>query len=98
MDGTLVDNMGVHGLVWAETLAGEGVIIEPAEFNRQTAGRTNPEIFRMMIDRELTDQEMADLAHRKESLYRERYTPIMKPVEGLIPFLEAAKARGIKMA
>src|SRR5436190_859867 len=76
MDGTLVDNMGIHGTVWAETLARQGVTIDPGEFNRQTAGRTNPEIFRMMLARDLTEAELAALAHEKESLYRERYTPI----------------------
>src|SRR5262245_14300734 len=88
MDGTLVDNMGVHGKVWAETFARQGVTIDPAEFNRRTAGRTNPEIFRMILERELSDEEIAELAEQKELLYRERYQPVMKPVDGLIPFLD----------
>ena len=98
MDGTLVDNMGVHGKVWAETFARQGVTIDPAEFNRRTAGRTNPEIFRMILERELSDQEIAELAEQKETLYRERYQPVMKPVDGLIPFLDQAEALGVKMA
>lgn len=98
MDGTLVDNMRVHDQVWVELLAGAGVSVESEQFYRQAAGKTNPEILRQFLGEHLTDEIIAEHAERKESLYRERYGPDLKALDGLRNFLDSARDSGIPMA
>ena len=98
MDGTLIDNMGVHLDIWVDFLAKRGTVISRQAFHRQTSGQRNPEIMRQFIDPHLTDAEIADLQEAKESLYREQHADHMEPMPGSIPFFEAAQAVGLKLA
>jgi beta-phosphoglucomutase family hydrolase len=98
MDGTLLDNMGVHMHIWVEFMHEMGVEIGLEETYKFTLGRTNPEILRDLLGKHLTDEEIIILSDRKEELYREHYRPLMKPVAGLVQFLDSALAAKIPMA
>ena len=98
MDGTLIDNMAFHCQTWLELLEREGHPISEAQFYREAAGKTNPEILRQYLGDHLTDAECAIHATNKEGLYRELYGPHLAPIVGLIPFLDKAKAAGIALA
>ncbi|MEP6849532.1 MAG: HAD family phosphatase [Acidobacteriota bacterium] len=97
MDGTLVDNMHVHADAWRQLLEENGLEMDTHKFLVATAGRTNREILPTVFG-ELSDDRIDELAHRKESLYREAFLPVRKPVDGLVEFLTEAKELGIKMA
>ncbi len=97
MDGTLVDNMHVHVDAWQKLLEENGVEMDRHKFLVATAGKTNREIMPTVFG-EISDERIDELASRKESLYREAYLPIRRPVDGLVEFLTAAKSLGIKMA
>ena len=97
MDGTLVDNMHVHVEAWSKLLDENGVEMDTNKFLVATAGKTNREILPTVFG-EITPERADELAHRKETLYREAYLPIRKPVEGLVEFLTEAQLLGIKMA
>lgn len=97
MDGTLVDNMHVHTEAWAQLLDENGVEMDRQKFLVATAGKTNREILPTVFG-DISDERIAELAKRKESLYREAYLPIRKPVDGLVEFLTEAQKLGIKMA
>jgi beta-phosphoglucomutase family hydrolase len=98
MNGTLIDDMAYHGETWVQVLAENGVEISAEEFLRRTAGWKNPEILRHLIREDLTDAEVLTLADHKETLYRDVYRPHLKPIDGLVDFLEQVKGMGIKMA
>ena len=97
MDGTLVDNMHVHTEAWGRMLAENNIEMNAHDFLVKTAGKTNREIMPMVFG-EITDERILELGNRKESLYQELFLPVRKPVDGVIEFLEAAKALGIQMA
>lgn len=97
MDGTLVDNMYVHVDAWQTLLEENGHEMDRHNFLVATAGKTNREIMPTVFG-EISDERIDELALRKESLYREAYLPIRRPVDGLVEFLTAAKSLGIKMA
>ena len=97
MVGTLVDNMHVHTEAWANLLDENGVEMDRHKFLVATAGKTNREILPTVFG-DISDERIAELAKRKESLYREAYLPIRKPVDGLIEFLTESKKLGVKMA
>lgn len=97
MDGTLVDNMHVHTEAWAKLLSENGVEMDSHKFLVATAGKTNREILPTVFG-EISEERITELAKRKETLYRDAYLPIRKPVDGLIEFLTEAQSLGIKMA
>ena len=98
MDGTLVDNMAYHSKAWLALFEGLGIHLDAEEFLRSTAGKTNPEILRMIIGYPLSEQEVQELSNQKEAHYRELYHPHLKAANGLLPFLLQAKDLGIPMA
>jgi beta-phosphoglucomutase family hydrolase len=98
MDGTLVDNMQYHTRTWIKLLGEQGTPMHPDEFLRRTAGWTNAEILRALINPDMSAEDIAALAERKESAYREMFRPHLKPVPGALAFLEALKTSGVPMA
>ena len=97
MDGTLVDNMRFHTEAWGKMLAENGVRMNAHDFLVKTAGKTNREILPGVFGA-ISDERIAQLGERKESLYRESFLPVRKPVDGVIEFLEEAQRLGVKMA
>ena len=98
MDGTIVDNMGVHTAVWLDVLAEFGVKITASEFQATVAGMTNPETLRKLVNPEMTDTQAAEIARRKEERYREQYRTKMQSVKGLLPLLQQAREGGMCLA
>lgn len=98
MDGTMIDNMGLHVDIWIDVLAKHNIPMTPERFHREASGKRNPEIFRLFLDAHLTDAQIEQLAEEKEAAYRELYRPHLKPVTGLIPFLEEAQRHNIQLA
>jgi beta-phosphoglucomutase family hydrolase len=97
MDGTLVDNMRFHTDAWGTMLAENGVRMNAHDFLVKTAGKTNREILPTVFEN-ISEEQITELAERKETLYRELFLPQRKVVEGAVEFLEAAQSLGVKMA
>lgn len=97
MDGTLVDNMHVHTEAWRKMLAENGIEFNAHDFLVKTAGKTNREIIPTVFG-DVSEEKISELAHRKESLYREMFLPFRKPIDGLVEFLQTSKELGIKTA
>lgn len=97
MDGTLVDNMRYHTEAWRTLMEENGYQFDERRFLVETAGQTNREIIPGVFGA-MSNERLSELALRKEELYREAYLPHRAPVPGLVPFLEAARELGIRMA
>ncbi|HRH45662.1 MAG TPA: HAD hydrolase-like protein, partial [Pyrinomonadaceae bacterium] len=97
MDGTLVDNMHVHTEAWGKMLAENGIEFNAHDFLVKTAGKTNREIIPTVFG-DVSEEKISELAHRKESLYREMFLPFRKPIDGLVEFLQTSTELGIKTA
>jgi beta-phosphoglucomutase len=92
VDGTLVDTAELHFLAWEELCRDVGRSFSRAEF-AATFGRRNPEILQQLLGESLGEAEMADLADRKEGLYRSaarRGVNLLPGVRGLLDGLRAA--------
>lgn len=96
MDGTLVDNMHYHQAAWMQFLERYGMDITEEEFNRKNHGIIT-EIVPRFFDRRLEPEEIIKLGAEKESLYRVLYQPYLKPIEGLVSFLNTLKENDIKV-
>lgn len=97
MDGTLVDNMHFHTEAWGKMLAENGVEMNAHDFLVKTAGKTNREILPTVFGA-ISDEKIAELGERKETLYHELFLPHRKALKGAIEFLEEARSLGVKMA
>ena len=98
MDGTIVDNMAFHTRSWISFFERRGLALDADEFFRATAGRQGGEIMRAYLGEHLTDEEVGQLNHEKESVYRELYAPHRKTVAGFDALLERARLEGVKLA
>jgi beta-phosphoglucomutase family hydrolase len=98
MDGTLVDNMQFHTDAWVKFFNELGIEVEADDFLRKTAGKTSLEIFRGIFGETVAEEQLIEYGNRKDAIYRENFLPNLKPVEGLIAFLDESKRLGIKMA
>jgi beta-phosphoglucomutase family hydrolase len=97
MDGTLVDNMGVHGEAWGAWHDREGLPFDADAFFARTAGRTNAEIIAALYP-ERGAEGIAALGEAKEAVYRNIYGPRVRAVDGLLDLLDAAERRGLRLA
>jgi beta-phosphoglucomutase len=98
MDGTLVDSMPFHEKAWDVMLPELGVSIDRFEFFTWSAGLTNREIFPRLLKRAVSNTELAELAHRKEAIYRDCYRPHVALMPGALQLIDVAEQRGLRIA
>ncbi len=98
LDGTLIDNNSYHRQTWEKYLEKIGKKISEEEFNAHMNGRTNEDAIKYIFGKDITNEEALKHTLDKEALYREIYKPFIKPVPGLIEFLEKLESKNIPMA
>ncbi len=98
LDGTLIDNNSYHRETWEKYLEKIGKTISEEEFNANMNGRTNEDAIKYIYGKDISPEESLKHTLDKEALYREIYKPFIKPVPGLIDFLERLKSKNISMA
>ena len=96
MDGTILDNMRFHTEAWMRSLDELGLQRRnPLDWERQTSGTPNHEIFREILELDLDDAGIAYWVERKEELYREVAGPFLAELDGFSEFLRDARACGV---
>lgn len=95
MDGTLVDNIKIHFLAFAEMSKRYNIVAETGGDFSHLNGRGNEDIITALFPAWLIEQKGVEgLGREKEEVYREIYAPIIEPTNGLVPFLERLRAEG----
>lgn len=97
MDGTLLDNNSYHMKSWQAFFKNHGKILTDKEFKEKLSGINSVTTIRIMMGEHLSDAEVATLHKEKEKMYRTLITSHIKPIPGLITFLDDLKAAGISM-
>ncbi len=98
LDGTLTDNMPWHARAFEVFMRRHGLPPLTMELRRRLDGKRNDEIMPVLFGRDLTADEQRDLAHEKETLYRETAAGQLEPMPGLLALLDALEAREIPVA
>lgn len=98
LDGTLTDNMAVHAEAFATFMRRHGMRPMTMADRRRYDGKRNAEIFPAIFGRPLDREELLALEDEKESIYREISRGQLRPVHGLLPLLDAARAHGLAVA
>ena len=98
MDGTMVDNIAYHFRSFDEYVKRKGLKLQ-TPFSLRFSGMHSAEIFAIVLGEEqMKNYTIEELERGKEETYREIYSGNVKPVEGLIELLKAAREAGIKCA
>jgi HAD superfamily hydrolase (TIGR01509 family) len=97
MDGVIADTGDLHEKAWFVYCEKYDIHITSELFRRKLFGRSNKETFKILLNREITDQELTNLVDEKESLYRKLAKRNLPPTKGLPEFLEVALANKIPM-
>jgi HAD superfamily hydrolase (TIGR01509 family) len=98
MDGVIVDSNPYHKIALKQFCEKHSYHLSDAELKSRIFGRTNKDWLMSLFNGKLTDKQVKEFEDEKESLFREIFAQHIKPVEGLISFLEMLKARQIPRA
>ncbi|HKJ80104.1 MAG TPA: HAD family phosphatase [Prolixibacteraceae bacterium] len=98
MDGVIVDNGKYHQKAWEEFCVRHKISFSEEKFKNKYFGRTNNQVLPELFDKDLSENEVKQLADEKEKIYRCIYKPHLKAVSGLHEFLEELKTNNIPVA
>jgi beta-phosphoglucomutase len=98
IDGTIVDNMHLHGEAFGVFAERHGLpALTPADRARLD-GRRNSEIFPILFNREVGREEWQAYEREKEGLYRELSKGRLQPLKGLHTLIARLNEAAIPMA
>lgn len=97
MDGTLVDSMPHHHKAWMAFLQQQKLSISAEEFEQEYHKGTLIEVMERLFPKIKNEKELRSIGDQKEALFRKIYAPHLKPITGLIPFLEKLKHLNIPL-
>lgn len=97
MDGVLVDSNPYHKVALIQFCAKYGYSLSDTELVEKIYGRTNKEWLTNLFG-VLTPAQLLQYAEEKELIYRQLHQADIKPVKGLIPFLNLLEENHIPKA
>ena len=98
MDGVLVDNTDFHVNAWLQFAQKHNRPLTKAQYVENINGRISADAMAYVFQRPISPGELIVLTEEKEAIYRELYRPHLQPAPGLLDFLGALKAQGVKLA
>lgn len=98
LDGTLIDNNAYHIEAWKFFYNKIGKPFSKEEYTKNINGRINSDIFNYIFNTILSSEQIDLYTIEKETMYRELYKPHIKPINGLINFLDELEKEKIPKA
>lgn len=98
MDGVIVDNHHFHFKAWMELSQKYHFPLDAEIYKKHYNGKTNKDLFKWIYNGNISDDEIQKLATEKEENYRRAFIKEMRPVDGLVLFLEELKHKNFKIA
>lgn len=98
LNGTVVDDMKVHGQLWREVVLALGRDVPASVFYREFSGVPTIEVLPQVVGRELDAETVRRLSDEKEARYREVYRDQVTEVPGAVAFLARLRQAGVKVA
>ncbi|MFH0794079.1 MAG: HAD family phosphatase, partial [bacterium] len=97
MDGVLIHSRALHVKAWDLFFRRHGVDFDSEFLMKKYFGRSNGEILKATLPPALADRDPVKLSQEKESLFREIANRELRPVAGLMEFLEYGRRVGLQM-
>ena len=98
MDGVLIDNTDFHVNAWLQFSQKHDRPITKEQYVENINGRVSADAMAYVFQRPIPPGELIVLTEEKEAIYRELYRPHLQSAPGLLSFLNALKADGVKLA
>jgi len=98
MDGVIVDSNPTHTIALRKFCDMQGHHLTDDELKTRVYGRPNKDWIPDIFGNRLTPEQYRKLASAKEALFRELFAPIIKPLDGLINFLQKLEDNNIPKA
>ena len=96
LDGTMIDNMLAHHIIWKKVLGDLGLKLTIAEVKNKVYG-VNEEILERLFENRFSLIERQQISAEKETEYRRSFLPNLQLIDGLSEFLKSLKAHNIPM-
>jgi HAD superfamily hydrolase (TIGR01509 family) len=97
MDGVIVDSNPYHKIALKEFCSGHGFELTDEQLLNRIYGRTNREWLTDVFGK-LPEDQLQDYIEEKEGLYRKLFYEDIKPVKGLVKFLDSLDEQKILRA
>jgi len=97
MDGVLVDSNPAHKVALRQFCALHGYKLSDEYLRNEIYGRTNKDWISNLFG-DLKDHQWKKYEQEKEAIFRDIYSDDIKPVNGLLPFLDLLKKNNIPRA
>lgn len=97
MDGVIVDSNPYHKKALQQFCKKHGYELNDEELLQKVYGRTNKEWITNLMGK-LSEEQIQNFAEEKEALYRQLFRNDIKPVKGLISFLDQLNHQQISRA
>ncbi|WP_338876605.1 HAD family phosphatase [Spirosoma sp. SC4-14] len=98
MDGVLVDNADFHINAWLQFAQEKGFPLTRNQYLEHINGRVSADAMAYVFGRPIEPGQLITLTEEKEAIYRELYRPYLQSTPGLLPLLDALKAKHVRMA
>lgn len=98
LDGVIADTAQFHENAWFSFCKKHSIPITSEQFRNQLFGRSNRGTLRILLGKDLPENEFRQMVDEKESLFRELAAKSLKPIHGLVNFLNVVKKNDIPMA
>ena len=97
MDGVLVDNTAYQARAFQLLFRDLDLTTDARRLLARLNGMPATAILQAVFHHEVPEKQLKEYATQREFLYRTLYWSHRKPLAGLVPFLEAARAAGLKI-
>lgn len=97
MDGVVVDNHSYHFKAWMEFASKYKFELNEKIYRDTFNGKTNSDLFKMIFG-DISLEQINNYSQEKESNYKKLYEKDMRPLKGLLDFLEFLKFNRFKVA
>jgi beta-phosphoglucomutase family hydrolase len=97
MDGVIVDNTPVQARAFQLLFRDLGLKADANNLLRRLNGMPATDILEQVFDHPVPEKDLKKYADQREFLYRTLYWDERKAAPGLVEFLEAARAAGLKV-
>jgi len=98
MDGVIVDSNPYHRIALRQFCEKHGYHLSDEYLKTKIFGRTNADWLRELFQDKIDENQLLEFEEEKESLFREIFDPHIKPVSGLIDFLQLLQDNHIPRA